>query len=139
MDVTVALVTVKVVLEETLPEAAVMMDVPAANPMASPGAPFTLMLATVGFPEVHCTEPVMFSVLPSVKVPVAVNCNVVPGAIEGAGGVIVMDCKTALGYGHARAGRNAAGSCGDGGGAQAHRDGEPGGAVRIDAHDRGIR
>ena len=56
MDVTVALVTVKVVLEETLPEAAVMMDVPAANPMASPGAPFTSMLATVGFPEVHCTD-----------------------------------------------------------------------------------
>ena len=60
MEVTVALVTVRVVLEETLPEAAVMTEVPDANPMARPGAPFTLMLATVGFPEVHCTEPVMF-------------------------------------------------------------------------------
>ncbi len=60
IEVKVALVTVRVVLEKTLPEAAVMMDVPAANPMARQGAPFTLMLATAGLPEVHCTEPVMF-------------------------------------------------------------------------------
>ena len=59
MEVTVAFVTVRVAVEETLPEVAVIVELPETNPMASPGAPFTLMLATVGFPEVHCTEPVM--------------------------------------------------------------------------------
>jgi len=74
IEVTVAPVTVKSAFPKTFPEAAVMVEVPAANPMARPGAPFTLMLATAGLPEVHCTEPVMFCVLPSLNVPMAVNC-----------------------------------------------------------------
>lgn len=74
MEVTDALVTVSAALAKTAPEVAVMTDVPAASPMARPGAPFTLMPATEGFPEVHCTEPVMFCVLPSLNVPIAVNC-----------------------------------------------------------------
>lgn len=74
IEVTVAPVTVKVAFAKTLPEVAVITDVPAASPMARPGAPFTLILATEGFPEVHCTEPVTFCTLPSLNVPMAVNC-----------------------------------------------------------------
>src|ERR1700749_827142 len=48
MEVTVALVTVKVAFAETFPEAAVMVDVPGATPSARPGAPFTLIVDTAG-------------------------------------------------------------------------------------------
>jgi len=60
IEVTVAPVTVSVVLEETLPEVAEISEVPAVNPIASPEAPFTLMLAVEGLPDVHCTDPVTF-------------------------------------------------------------------------------
>lgn len=73
MEVRLALVTVRVAVEKTLPEVAVMIEVPAATPRARPGTPLTLMVATAGLPEVHWTEPVMFCTLPSEKVPVAVN------------------------------------------------------------------
>lgn len=73
IEFAVAFVTVRVALEKMLPTVAVMAELPAAMPIASPGAPFTLMPATATFPELHCTAPVMFWVLPSLKVPVAVN------------------------------------------------------------------
>ena len=40
-----------------------------------------LMVAAVGFEELHSTEAVMSSVLLSLKVPVAANCLVVPTAM----------------------------------------------------------
>lgn len=86
MEVRVALVTVRTALWETDPELVVMLavivEVPVVNPMASPSAPCTLMLTTDGFDEVQVTRPVAFSVVPLVSVPVAVNCTVVPGAID---------------------------------------------------------
>lgn len=82
METGVALVTVRVALEETLPAVAVIVEAPADVPIVSPGTPFTLMLATARFAEVHCTDAVSFCVLPSVKVPSAANCTVVPCAID---------------------------------------------------------
>jgi len=101
IETKIALVTVRVALEERLPEDAEIVEVPGASPFASPSAPFTLMLATDGFDETQLTDDVMFCVLPSVKVPVAANWTVVPGAMEAlegeteietrAGGVTVRD------------------------------------------------
>ena len=96
IEFAVAFVTVRVALEKTLPELAVIAELPAAMPIARPGALFTLMPATARFPELHCTAPVMFCVLPSLKVPMAVNCVVVPCAIDVVKGVIAIDCTVAL-------------------------------------------
>lgn len=98
IEFTVALVTVRLALAKMLPEltVAVMVELPAPIPSARPGAPFKLMLATPGFPDAHCTDPVMFCMLPSVNVPVAVNCVVVFCAIEVVNGVIATDTAAAL-------------------------------------------
>ena len=53
------------------------------------------MVATVGVAEAHVTMPVRFCVLLSLKVPVAVNCCVVPFAMDGFAGVTAIDCSTA--------------------------------------------
>jgi hypothetical protein len=66
IDTKVALVMVRVALEEMLPEVAVMVEVPGAMPIARPGTPLTLMVATERFPDVHCTDAVRFCVLLSV-------------------------------------------------------------------------
>ena len=85
MEVRVALVMVRTALEETVPEVpeavAVMVELPGVTPIASPGAPFTLMLTAEGFDDVQVTKAVTFCMLPSVMVPVAVNCTFVPCAI----------------------------------------------------------
>ena len=47
------------------------------------------------FPEVQLADVVRSWVLPSEKVPVAVSCTVVPLAIGGFGGVIVIDVSVA--------------------------------------------
>ncbi len=93
IETRVALVTVRIALEEMLPELAVIVEVPAAIPIASPGTPFTLMLATELFPEVHCTDAVTFCVLPSVKVPIAANCTVVLFAIDALDGEIASETR----------------------------------------------
>ena len=93
IETRVALVTVRMALDETLPEVAVIVEVPAAIPIASPGAPFTLMLATERFPEVHCTDAVTFCMLPSVKMPIAANCSVVVGAIDALAGEIASETR----------------------------------------------
>jgi len=93
IETKVALVTVKMALEEMLPELAVIVELPADNPIASPGTPFTLMLATERFPDVHCTDPVTFCVLPSVKVPIAVNCRVVLCAIDALAGETASETR----------------------------------------------
>lgn len=53
IEFTVAFVTVRVAPEKTLPDVAVMAELPAATPKARPGAPSTLMPATAEFPEAH--------------------------------------------------------------------------------------
>jgi hypothetical protein len=52
------------------------------------------MVATVVFDELHVTDVVRFSELPSLKFPVAVNCSVVPAAIDGFAGVTVIEFNT---------------------------------------------
>jgi len=66
IETRVALVTVKTALDDMLPEDALMLDEPGANPFASPATPFTLMLATDALLEDHCADAVRFCVLPSV-------------------------------------------------------------------------
>jgi len=66
IEANAALVTVRFVLEEMLPEVAEIDEVPIAIPTASPGVPFMLMPATEGLDEAHSTVAVRFCVLPSV-------------------------------------------------------------------------
>jgi hypothetical protein len=73
------------------PDAAVIVALPSPTPLARP-EPF--MLATVATEELQLTEPVRFCVLPSVKVPVAVNCCVVSSAMVALGGPTAMETKT---------------------------------------------
>jgi hypothetical protein len=68
-------VTVRFVEATTAPSVAVIADVPIPMLVARPWFPPKLLIvATVSVPEVHVTKFVMFCVLPSEYVPVAVNC-----------------------------------------------------------------
>ena len=62
---------VMVVEPEIEPEVATIVEVPTPAPEAKPVA---VMMATEGSEEVQDAELVRFWVLPSLKVPVAVNC-----------------------------------------------------------------
>ena len=95
MDCKTALVTVTLALEEMLPEVAVTVEEPKPMAMASPAVPFALMPTIEGFADTHCTEAVTSCLLPSVKVPVADNCRVVPSGRDGAGGEIASDASAA--------------------------------------------
>ena len=70
MEVSTAEMMVKVVEPVTPPVVAVMLTVPAASAVSMP---VSLMLATVPSDELQDTL-ARFCVLPSLKVPVAVNC-----------------------------------------------------------------
>ena len=70
------------------PEAAEIVDAPGATPLATPAV---VIVATEAFDELQLVEPVRFCVLPSLYVPVAVNCCVAPGAITGFTGVTAID------------------------------------------------
>jgi hypothetical protein len=54
-----------------------------------------LTVTTAGFEELHVTAPVRSWVVASLYVPVAVNCCVVPSAIEEAAGVTAIETRTA--------------------------------------------
>jgi len=73
------------------PELAVMVAVPTPVPVANP-LPATV--ATVIEDEPHVTELVRVCVLPSLYVPVAVNCWLVPFAIVVLEGTIDMETRT---------------------------------------------
>lgn len=92
MDTNCAGVIVSGVDAAMEPEVADMFAFPAAIPLARP---VEEIIATAGASELHVTDAVRFCVLPSEYVPVAVNCCVVPSAIDAAAGVMVIDCKTA--------------------------------------------
>jgi hypothetical protein len=53
------------------------------------------MVAIEVVSELHCTVSVTFCVLPSVKVPVAVNCMLVPRGMAGIAGVMAMLSRVA--------------------------------------------
>ncbi len=71
---------------------AVMFDVPVPAPIARP---LVLIVAIAGEAEFHVTWLVMFAVLASLYVPVAVNCPLVPLAIEPFAALMAIECKIA--------------------------------------------
>ena len=71
-----ALFTFKVAEAENFPEVAVTMTVPAPTPVTLPPA----TLATLESDVFHCAEAVRSLLLPSLYLPVAVNCWTAPGA-----------------------------------------------------------
>jgi hypothetical protein len=98
IETRVAPVTVRVAVPVTEPDFALMVEEPTPTPLARPAE---LMVAMAGADEVHVTE-VRTCVLPSSKLPIAVNCWVVPAAIdavptaiEAAAGVTSMEIKFA--------------------------------------------
>jgi len=94
----VALVTVRVAVGETMvPDVAVIIEVPAARALARPfvGA-VLLMPATVALEEFQVTCELKSCALLSVNVPVALNCCVVPGAIDMVAGVTAMETRESV-------------------------------------------
>lgn len=86
-----AAVTVSEVLPLTSPDAAVMVTVPAPVLVAKPDV---LTEATLTFEEDQVTDG-SCCVLPSSKIPVAVNCCVVPKAMEVFAGVMEIESSCA--------------------------------------------
>jgi len=96
IDTNVACVTVSVVEPEMLPEVAVIVVDPVAPDVASPCEPAVLLIvAAPVLEELQMTEAVRSCVVVSEKVPVAVNCWVVPLAMPGLVGVRAMDASVA--------------------------------------------
>lgn len=99
IDSSVAACTLTPVWPFTMPEVAVMI---VAAPTKGGGivtaAPSPVVgptLTIVESAELHVAVVVRFCVVPSVYLPVAVNCRYVPGFIVGLAGVTVMDVRVA--------------------------------------------
>ena len=93
IDCNVDAVTVRVNEFEVIPFwVAVMLLEPIAAPVARP---VVLIFTDAWLDEAQVAVFVRFCVLPSLKVPVAVNCTVVPFAIEVFGALMVIDCNVA--------------------------------------------
>ncbi len=90
MEDRVAVLTVRTVLPETVPEVAVMVELPAPMTVARP---LLLMVATDVVEEFQVTCAVISWVVPSENVPVAVNCWVTPPGMIGLAGVTAMEDK----------------------------------------------
>lgn len=93
IDCSVAAVTASAKMLEVIPLwIAVILLEPLAAPVARPVA---LILTAVGFELAHVAVLVRFCVLPSLKVPVAVNCTLVPFAMEELPALMAIDCSVA--------------------------------------------
>lgn len=93
IDWRVAAVTVRAKLLDVIPFwVAVMLLLPVATPVARPAA---VIFPTVGAELAQVAVFVRFCVLPSLKVPVAVNCTLVPLAIEELMALTLIDCGVA--------------------------------------------
>src|ERR1700691_6712481 len=96
IDTSAAVVTVSWVEALTVPEVAVTLAEPTPTLCARPTVLGVLLIVAVEtVSEDHVAVLVRFCVLPSVNVPVAVNCCVVPSAIDGAAGVTAMETSVA--------------------------------------------
>ena len=84
--------TVRTVEPVTDPEVALMVAVPVAMLVARP---VLLTVAVEVASELHVAVEVRFCELPSVNVPAAVNCCVVPSGIEGFVGVTAIETSAA--------------------------------------------
>jgi hypothetical protein len=92
METSVADVTVRTLEPFTEPQVAEMLAVPCAALVAKPAA---LIVAVAGVSDDQFAVLVRFCVLPSVYVPVAMNCAFVPGAIDDVAGVTAIDTSVA--------------------------------------------
>ena len=91
IDCSAAAVTVSVIEFDVMPFCVALIALlPAATPVANPAA---LTVATDAFDEFHVTELLRFCVLPSLNVPVAVNCAVVPFAMDVMPALMVIACR----------------------------------------------
>src|SRR5271170_999440 len=92
MPISTAEVTVRVVKLFMEPKLAVIVTWPATKLVPKPLA---LMVATLALEEVQLTCVVKSCWLLSLKVPIAVNCCVVPAAMPGLEGLTVREVKVA--------------------------------------------
>jgi hypothetical protein len=92
IETSVAAVTVSTVEPFNDPDVAEIVAVPCPTLVANPAA---LIVAVAGVSEDQRAVFVSSSILPSVYVPVAVNCWIVPGAIEGVDGVMATEASAA--------------------------------------------
>ncbi len=92
IDCSVAAVTVRTVEPLIAPDVALIVEVPTPAPVARPAV---LIVAVVVVPDDQVTVDVRFCVVPSLNVPVAMNCCVAPLAIDGFAGVTAIDCSVA--------------------------------------------
>ena len=89
-----AAATVKVKLFDVIPFwLAVMLLDPAPTPVARA---LVLRLAAAGFEELQVAELVRSCVVPSVKVPIAVNCAVLPFVMDERGALTLIDWSGAF-------------------------------------------
>jgi hypothetical protein len=91
IDCSVAVVTVSTVEPLIAPDVALIVEVPTPAPVASPAG----LIVAVVVPDDHVTVEVRFCVVPSLNVPVAMNCWVAPLVIDGFAGVTAIDCSVA--------------------------------------------
>ena len=91
-ETSVAAVTVSVVLPEMEPEVARIVVEPAPTAVTRPAV---LIVATVPAEELHVAVLVRSCVVPSLNVPVALNCCVWPLVIEELAGVTAIDARVA--------------------------------------------
>jgi hypothetical protein len=90
IDTSTACPTFSVADPAIVPDVAVMVAVPTPSPLANPPDP----TPATGDDELHVTLLVTFCVLPSLNVPVAVNCWFVPFAIVALPGFTPIDTNT---------------------------------------------
>lgn len=93
IDTSSAGVMVSVVTPDMLPNVAVMVVEPTPTDVARPCVP--VIVETRVSEELHTTDDVISCVVLSEKVPVAINCWVVPRTMLGFAGVTVTDVSTA--------------------------------------------
>jgi hypothetical protein len=95
IDTSVAAVTVNIVDPDMLPDIAMIVAEPAAAPVANPFEPAALLIVAAAVSELHVAAAVKSCVVLSEKVPVALNCWVVPLAMLGFVGVTARDTSIA--------------------------------------------
>src|SRR5205807_1724453 len=96
IDTSAAAFTTNVACALTEPELMPIVVVPVVSVLASPAVPTVLLIvATLAAVELQCPLGVRSCVVPSVNVPVAVNCCGLPSGTVASGGLIAIDTSVA--------------------------------------------
>ena len=96
IDTNAAGATVSEAVPLTAPDVAIIVTVPCATVLASPFVGTeSPIVATLPVPALQCTVAVRSGVVPSVNVPVAVNCCMVPSGIVVVSGFTAIDTTAA--------------------------------------------